>query len=136
MRLPEWLLESFRWFLSAIKTHAKAIGVLAGIGTLGGLMKWIAEIRKSWHEGNLAKFELKKLRKDEEDEEKLPALVKLMEQTLADYRREHKLHGHLILTDEFFVELLPRGTDPKLIRRGIVEIEAKQEKLNRQFRGH
>jgi len=134
MRLPEWLIESFRWVLSTIKTHAKAIGVIAGIGALGGLVRWIAEIRKSWHEGNLAKFQLAQLRKAQEDEEKFPTLLKLMEQRLSEYRKEHKLHGHLILTDEFFAALLPPGTDPKLIRRSIAEIEAKQEKLNRLFK--
>ncbi|HTX16395.1 MAG TPA: hypothetical protein VMD77_13940 [Candidatus Baltobacteraceae bacterium] len=97
-------------------------------------MRWIAEIRKSWHEGNLAKFQLAQLRKAQEDEEKFPTLLKLMEQRLSEYRKEHKLHGHLILTDEFFAALLPPGTDPKLIRRSIAEIEAKQEKLNRLFK--
>lgn len=134
MRLPEWLFESFRWVLSTIKAHAKTIGILAGIGTLGGLVKWLADIRKSWHEGNLAKEQLRRLRKEKEYKEKLPAVVKLMEAEIEKYRKEHRFGGRLILEAEFFLDRLPRGTDRELIERGISEIEAKQQKYRDLFR--
>jgi hypothetical protein len=52
-RLCEWL-----W--GVIKSHAKAIGITATVGISGGLVKWLADIRKSWHEGTLAKKELRR----------------------------------------------------------------------------
>lgn len=128
-RIAEWFISLFRLAWSAIRAHAKAIGILAAIGASGTFVKWIADIRKSWHEGNLAKEQLRLLLKQQADEERLPALVKEMEEVIASYRKEANVSCHLMLTDEFFLARM-KEKDRSLIRRGIAEIEEKQQKIN------
>jgi hypothetical protein len=129
----ERVLAAFHWLWSGILGHLATIGVVAAIGVLGGATKWLAEVRRSWHESNLAKEQLRVIRKLQADEERLPHLVKDMEAVISGYRKEANFHGHLILNPEFFLERMP-GEDAKLIRMGIAEIEEKERKWNEVFR--
>lgn len=131
--VAERLFAVLHWVWSQVKSHAGAITVVAAIGTAGGLAKWLADVRKSWHEGNLAKEQLRILRKQQADEDRLPALVKAMNAVISAYRKEVNFHGHLILNEDFFLERMP-GEEPMLIRAGIAQIEEKERKWNEFFK--
>jgi hypothetical protein len=108
-----------------------AFGVGGLVGMVGSGIKWIADVRKSWNEGSLARDQRERLLQEQEDEEKLPANARNMAEIEATVRREQHLHGWIDLDDleDIFVERLP-NVDRRLIRKGIVRLKEKRKELN------
>jgi hypothetical protein len=130
--LPQWLVGAFSWLWAAVKNHAKSIGIIAAIGAAGGVVSWLSNLRKTWREGTLAKEQLEKFRQERYDEENFHLIVKQMEDSLNAWRREKKIHGDVILNEDFFVERLPSLTRIQ-IRKGLAVIEEKQKKWRERF---
>lgn len=98
------------------------------VGSIGAVVKWLAEFRKSWSEGDLAKERLRKMRKAEkekqqcEDDEKLiPQVMERMDTLIAEERKAKNLWaGFIIPKAEWFSERMPEHED-RLIRKAYKE---------------
>jgi hypothetical protein len=105
------------------------IGVLLGMAGSG--IKWFAELRKSWHEGSLAKHRHKQLLHEQQDEAELPDVVRQIGEIETTVRAEQNLHGWIDMDDleNIFVERLPQ-IDRRLIRKGILRLKQKKKELS------
>jgi len=107
------------------------LGIGAVLGMVGSGIRWLAETRKSWHEGSLAKEQRKRLLQEQEDEEKLAGVVREMDEVETALRREQNLHGWIDLDalEDIFAERLPL-IDRRLIRKGIAQLKQKKKERN------